>query len=87
MKESKAVIFVEANAHLDVDCCQLLDELLARVGDGDGLDLVSSFAELAGEYSLVRVGQGQLPAQVAHVGLELVGYLQHPLGEQPSGPM
>ena len=29
MNESKAIIFVEANAYLDVDCGQFLDELLA----------------------------------------------------------
>ena len=36
---------------------------------------------------MVGVGQGQLPAQVAYVGLELVGYLQHPLGEYSRGPV
>ena len=87
MKESKAVIFVEANANFDVDCGQFFDELLEGIGDGYGLDLVSSFAELAGVGSLVGVGQGQLPAQVAYVGLELVGYLQHPLGEYSRGPV
>ena len=87
MNQSKAVIFVESDAHFDVDCKQLLDELLAGVGDGDGLDLVSSFAQLAGVGSFVGVGQGQHAAQVAHVGVELVRHLQHPLGEDSSGSM
>jgi len=46
MNQSNSV-FVDDGSHFDVDSCQLLDQLLAGVRDGNHLDFVSSFAQLA----------------------------------------